>query len=83
MRINYLMSESNTSSLSFEQDFTEAISEYSSSGRVCQFFGILSLVIALCLYDFIDLNKQNKGFNLAKKSIKIMNRGWLEKSEKL
>tara|TARA_B100000579_G_scaffold47266_1_gene32946 strand:- start:102 stop:428 length:327 start_codon:yes stop_codon:yes gene_type:complete len=40
------MSESNTSSLSFEQDFTEAISEYSSSGRVCQFFGILSLVIA-------------------------------------
>ena len=40
------MKESNTSSLSFEQDFTEAISEYSSSGRVCQFFGILSLVIA-------------------------------------
>ena len=40
------MSESNTSSLSFEQDFTEAISEYSSSGRVCQFFGILSFVIA-------------------------------------
>ena len=40
------MSETNTSSLSFEQDFTEAISEYSASGRVCQFFGILSLVIA-------------------------------------
>ena len=40
------MSDSNTSSLSFEQDFTEAISETSSSGRVCQFFGVLSLVIA-------------------------------------
>ena len=40
------MSDSNTSSLSFEQDFTEAISENSSSGRVCQFFGVLSLVIA-------------------------------------
>ena len=40
------MSESNTSSLSFEQDFTEVISVYSSSGRVCQFFVILSFVIA-------------------------------------